>query len=154
MNSEHIKIVASNKKARHDYHLTDEMEAGIVLKGTEVKSIREGRVTIKDAYGEIKNGELFLRQLHINPYAFAYYDNHDPLRSRKLLLHKAEIKRLIVKTKERGFTIVPLKVYFKNGKVKVQIALAKGKKLYDKRETIKERDVNRELDRAIKKYKD
>jgi SsrA-binding protein len=154
MNSEHIKIVANNKKARHDYHLTDEMEAGIVLKGTEVKSIREGRVTIKDSYGEIKNGELFLRQLHISPYGFAYYDNHDPLRSRKLLLHKAEIKRLIVKTKERGFTIVPLKVYFKNGKVKVQIALAKGKRLYDKRETIKARDVNRELDRAIKKYKD
>ena len=154
MKSEHIKIVANNKKARHDYHLTDEMEAGIVLKGTEVKSIREGRVTIKDSYAEIKNGEVFLRQLHISPYTFAYYDNHDPLRSRKLLLHNSEIKRLIGKTKERGFTIVPLKVYFKNGKVKVQIALAKGKKLYDKRESIKERDVNRELDRARKKYKD
>lgn len=154
MTSEHIKIIANNKKARHDYHLTDEMEAGIVLKGTEVKSIREGRVTIKDSYAEIKNGEVFLRQLHISPYTFAYYDNHDPLRSRKLLLHNSEIKRLIGKTKERGFTIVPLKVYFKNGKVKVQIALAKGKKLYDKRETLKERDVNRELDRARKKYKD
>ncbi len=154
MKSEHIKIVANNKKARRDYHLSDEVEAGIVLKGTEVKSIREGRVTIKDSYAEIKNGELFLRQLHISPYTFAHYDNHDPLRSRKLLLHNSEIKRLIVKTKERGFTIIPLKVYFKNGKVKVQIALAKGKKLYDKRETIKERDVNRELDRARKKYKD
>ena len=154
MKSEHIKIVANNKKARHDYHLTDEMEAGIVLKGTEVKSIREGRVTIKDSYAEIKNGEVFLRQLHISPYTFAYYDNHDPLRSRKLLLHNSEIKRIIGKTKERGFTIVPLKIYFKNGKVKVQIALAKGKKLYDKRESIKTRDVNRELDRARKKYKD
>ena len=154
MKSEHIKIIANNKKARHDYHLSDEVEAGIVLKGTEVKSIREGRVTIKDSYAEIKNGEVFLRQLHISPYTFAYYDNHDPLRSRKLLLHNSEIKRLIGKTKERGFTIVPLKVYFKNGKVKVQIALAKGKKLYDKRETLKERDVNRELDRARKKYKD
>ncbi|MCP4117912.1 MAG: SsrA-binding protein SmpB [Desulfobacteraceae bacterium] len=154
MKSEHIKIIANNKKARHDYHLSDEVEAGIVLKGTEVKSIREGRVTIKDAYAEIKNGEVFLRQLHISPYTYAYYDNHDPLRSRKLLLHSSEIKRIIGKTKERGFTIVPLKIYFKNGKVKVQIALAKGKKLYDKRESIKTRDVNRELDRARKKYKD
>ncbi|ACN15005.1 SmpB [Desulforapulum autotrophicum HRM2] len=154
MTSEHIKIIATNKKARHDYHLSDEVEAGIVLTGTEVKSIRDGRVTIKDAYAEIKNGEVFLRQLHINPYAFAYYDNHDPLRSRKLLLHNYEIKRMIIKTKERGYTIIPLKLYFKNGKVKVQIALAKGKKLYDKRESIKEREVNRELDRVKKKYQD
>ncbi|MDY0222501.1 MAG: SsrA-binding protein SmpB [Desulfobacterium sp.] len=154
MTSEHVKIIATNKKARHDYHLSDEVEAGIVLTGTEVKSIREGRVTIKDAYAEIKNGEVFLRQLHINPYTFAYYDNHDPLRTRKLLLHNYEIKRLTIKTKERGYTIIPLKLYFKNGKVKVQIALAKGKKLYDKRESIKERDVNRELDRVKKKYLD
>lgn len=154
MTSDHIKLIATNKKARHDYHLSDEVEAGIVLKGTEVKSIREGRVTIKDAYAEIKNGEVFLRQLHINPYTFAYYDNHDPLRSRKLLLHNYEIKRLIIKTTERGFTIVPLKLYFKNGKIKVQIALAKGKKLYDKRDSIKEREVNRELDRVRKKYQD
>lgn len=154
MTSEHVKIIATNKKARHDYHLSDEVEAGIVLTGTEVKSIREGRVTIKDAYAEIKNGEVFLRHLHINPYTFAYYDNHDPLRTRKLLLHSYEIKRLTIKTKERGYTIIPLKLYFKNGKVKVQIALAKGKKLYDKRESIKERDVNRELDRAKKKYLD
>ena len=139
MTSEHVKIIATNKKARHDYHLSDEVEAGIVLTGTEVKSIREGRVTIKDAYAEIKNGEVFLRQLHINPYTFAYYDNHDPLRTRKLLLHSYEIKRLTIKTKERGYTIIPLKLYFKNGKVKVQIALAKGKKLYDKRESIKDR---------------
>lgn len=102
MTSEHVKIIATNKKARHDYHLSDEVEAGIVLTGTEVKSIREGRVTIKDAYAEIKNGEVFLRQLHINPYTFAYYDNHDPLRTRKLLLHSYEIKRLTIKTKERG----------------------------------------------------
>jgi len=154
MESDHIKIIATNKKARHDYHLSDEVEAGIVLTGTEVKSIREGRVTIKDAYAEIKNGEIFLRQLHINPYEYAYYDNHDPLRSRKLLLHNYEIKRLIVKTKEKGFTIIPVKLYFKNGKVKVVIALAKGKKLYDKRDSIKEREVNRELDRVNKKYKD
>ena len=103
MKSDHIKLIATNKKARRDYHLSDEIEAGIVLKGTEVKSIREGRVTIKDSYAEIKNGEVFLRQLHINPYTYAFYDNHDPLRSRKLLLHNSEIKRLIVKTKERGF---------------------------------------------------
>ena len=150
MTSEHVKIIATNKKARHDYHLSDEVEAGIVLTGTEVKSIREGRVTIKDAYAEIKNGEVFLRQLHINPYTFAYYDNHDPLRTRKLLLHSYEIKRLTIKTKERGYTIIPLKLYFKNGKVKVQIALAKGKKLYDKRQSAAERDAKRQIERAMK----
>ncbi|MFH1154802.1 MAG: SsrA-binding protein SmpB [Pseudomonadota bacterium] len=148
---EHIKIVATNKKARHDYHISDEMEAGIVLVGTEVKSIREGRVNLKDSYAEIKNGEVFLRQMHITPYSYAYYGNHDPLRSRKLLLHNREIKRLIGKVKERGYTIVPLKLYFKNGKIKVQIGLAKGKKLYDKRESLKEKDMGREMDRARKK---
>ena len=152
MNAEHVKIVANNKKARHDFHISDEVEAGIVLVGTEVKSIREGRVNIKDSYADIKNGEVFLRQLHITPYKYAYYGNHDPLRARKLLLHGSEIKRLIGKVKERGFSIVPLKIYFKNGKVKVQIALAKGKKLYDKRESIKKKDMQREMDRERKKY--
>ncbi len=152
MDNSHIKIIANNKKARHDYHISNEVEAGIVLVGTEVKSIREGRINLKDAYADIKNGEVFLRQMHITPYTYAYYDNHDPLRSRKLLLHKREIKKMTNKVAERGFTIVPLKVYFKNGKVKVQIGLAKGKKLYDKRESIKNRDVQRELDRDRKKY--
>lgn len=150
MEPDHIKIIANNKKARHDYEISGELEAGIVLVGTEVKSIRQGKVNLKDAYADIKNGELFLKQMHITPYKNAYYDNHDPLRSRKLLLHNREIKKLIGKVAERGFTIVPLKVYFKNGKIKVQIALARGKKLYDKRDTIKKRDIQREIDRYQK----
>lgn len=151
MTTDHIKVIATNKKARHEYHITDEFEAGIVLVGTEVKSIREGRVNLKESYAEIKNGEVFLRKMHITPYTYAYYDNHDPLRSRKLLLHNREIKRLIGKIKERGFTLVPLKLYFKNNRVKVQIGLAKGKKLYDKRESMKEKDSKREMDRIRKK---
>lgn len=150
MASDHIKIIANNKKARHNFFISDELEAGMVLKGTEVKSIRQGRVNLKDSYADIKNGEIFLRQMHITPYKFAYYGNHDPLRSRKLLLHKKEIKKLIGKVNERGFTIVPLKLYFKNGKIKVQIGLAKGKKLYDKRETIKQKDMKRDLERERK----
>ncbi len=150
MKSDHIKIIANNKKARHDFFISDKLEAGIVLKGTEVKSIRQGRVNLKDSYADVANGEFFLRQMHITPYKFAYYGNHDPLRSRKLLLHKNEIKKLIGKVNERGFTIVPLKLYFKNGKIKVQIGLAKGKKLYDKRESIKQKDMNRELERERK----
>ncbi len=152
MKNSHIKVIANNKKARFNYHISEELEAGIVLVGTEVKSLREGRATIKDAYAEIKNGEVFLRQLHITPYKYAYYDNHDPLRSRKLLLHHREIKRLTRKIKERGFTMIPLKLYFKGSKVKVQIGLAKGKKLYDKRESIKKKDIQRELDRERKNY--
>ncbi len=151
MESDRIKIIASNKKARHDYEISGEIEAGIVLVGTEVKSIRQGKINLKDSYAEIKNNELFLRQMHITPYQNAYYDNHEPLRSRKLLLHSREIKKLIGKVSERGFTIIPLKVYFKNGKIKVQIGLAKGKKLYDKRDTIKKRDILREMDRDYKK---
>ncbi|MBF0113375.1 MAG: SsrA-binding protein SmpB [Desulfamplus sp.] len=150
MESDHIKIVATNKKARHDYDISGEIEAGIVLVGTEVKSIRQGRVNLKDSYADIKNGEVFLRQMHISPYQNAYYDNHDPLRSRKLLLHNKEIKKMIGKVSERGFSIVPLKVYFKNGKIKVQIGLAKGKKLYDKRDSIKRKDIQRDMDREEK----
>ncbi len=151
MESDRIKIIASNKKARHDYEISGEIEAGIVLVGTEVKSIRQGKINLKDSYAEIKNNEVFLREMHITPYQNAYYDNHEPLRSRKLLLHNREIKKLIGKVSERGFTIIPLKVYFKNGKIKVQIGLAKGKKLYDKRDTIKKRDILREMDRDYKK---
>ncbi|SMC76900.1 SsrA-binding protein [Desulfocicer vacuolatum DSM 3385] len=152
MESDHIKIIASNRKARHEYHISDEVEAGIVLVGTEVKSIREGGVNLKDSYADIKNGEVFLRQLHISPYKYAYYNNHDALRTRKLLLHRREINKLTVKINERGFTIVPLKIYFKNGKIKVQLGLAKGKKLYDKRNTIKDRDIKRDMDREKKNY--
>ena len=146
------KIITENRKARHNYHIEDVFEAGLVLKGTEVKSLRQGRVNLKDAYARIKNGEVFVYQMHISPYPFAYYNNHDPLRPRKLLLHKREIKRLYGKVNEQGAALIPLKLYFKNGKVKIAIALAKGKRKYDKRETIRRRDEQRELDRARKKY--
>ncbi|WP_457552732.1 SsrA-binding protein SmpB [Desulfobacula sp.] len=152
MNSEFIKIIATNKKARHNYMIESEYEAGIVLVGTEVKSIREGRVSFQDAYADIKNGEIFLRQLHISPYKFAYYSNHESHRTRKLLLHAHEIRKLWSKIKERGYTLVPLKIYFKNDKIKVQLGLGRGKKLYDKRQSIKQKDVKRDLDRERKKY--
>lgn len=154
MTSEHIKIVTVNRKAHHDYHILEEIEAGMVLKGTEVKSLRQGRANLKDAYGRFgKNGELFIFQMHISPYPFAHYDNHEPERPRKLLLHKYELKRLYGKMREKGFTLVPLKVYFKQGKAKVGIALARGKRQYDKRDAIKEREVRREMDRAIKHHR-
>jgi SsrA-binding protein len=147
-----IKIVAVNRKARFDYFIEDEYEAGMVLKGTEVKSLRLGKANIKDAYARVVNGEVFVYQLHIGPYPFAYYGNHDPLRTRKLLLHRQEIKRLYSKVNEKGHTLVPLKLYFKGGKVKLSIALAKGKRRHDKREAIKRRDEKRDLDRARKQY--
>ncbi len=131
--------------------IESEYEAGIVLVGTEVKSIREGRVSFQDAYADIKNGEVFLRQLHISPYKYVYHSNHESLRTRKLLLHNYEIKKLRSKIKERGFTLVPLKIYFKNDKIKVLIGLGRGKKLFDKRESIKKKDMKRDLDRERKK---
>ncbi|MBT3487300.1 MAG: SsrA-binding protein SmpB [Desulfobacula sp.] len=152
MSSEFIKIIATNKKARHNYQIDSEYEAGIVLVGTEVKSIREGRVSFQDAYADIKNGEMFLRQLHISPYKYAYYSNHETHRTRKLLLHGYEIKKLWSKIKERGYTLIPLKIYFKNNKIKVLIGLGRGKKLYDKRQSIKQKDIKRDLDRDRKKY--
>lgn len=152
MNAKYTKVIATNKKARHNYHIDDEYEAGIVLAGTEVKAIREGRVSFKDSYADIKRGEVFLRQLHISPYKFAYNANHEAMRTRKLLLHSYEIKKLVGKIKEQGYTLVPLKIYFKNDKIKVLLGLGKGKKLYDKRETIKQRDVKRDMDRERKKY--
>ncbi|HCY87220.1 MAG TPA: SsrA-binding protein [Desulfobacteraceae bacterium] len=151
MNAPYIKLIATNKKARHNYHIDDEYEAGIVLAGSEVKSIRGGRVSFKDSYADIKNGEVWLRQLHISPYKYAYNANHDSLRNRKLLLHNYEIRKLIGKIKEKGYTLIPLKIYFKNDKIKVLIGLGKGKKLYDKRESIKQKDIKRDLDRE-KKY--
>jgi len=145
-----FKIIAENKKARYDYSIEDEYEAGMVLMGTEVKSLRSGRANLKDSYAKIVNGEVFIHQMHISPYPFAHLDNHDPLRVRKLLLHHHEIKRLYAKVNEKGFSLVPLKLYFKNGKVKMVIALAKGKHKYDKRETIRRRDEQRDVDRQYK----
>ena len=154
MNTDYIKIIATNKKAWHNFTIESEYEAGIVLSGTEVKSIRQGRVSFQDAYADVKNNELFLRQLHITPYKYAYYSNHEPLRTRKLLLHRYEIKKLLGKIKEKGYTLVPLKIYFKKDKIKILIGLCKGKKLYDKRESIKQRDLKREMDRERKKGTD
>jgi SsrA-binding protein len=151
MGTDHIKIITENRKARHEYHIDEQIEAGMVLVGTEVKSLRTGRANLKDAYGKLKNGELYIYQMHISPYPFATYDNHDPLRIRKLLLNRSELKKLYGKLKEKGYAMVPLKVYFKNGKAKVTMALARGKRKYDKRVSIKERELQREIDRAKKR---
>jgi SsrA-binding protein len=153
MAKDSIKIVAENRKARFDYFIEDQIEAGMVLTGTEVKSLRQGKANLKDSYARIKNGEIFVHQLHISPYTFAYYDNHDPLRPRKLLMHKQEIKRLTSKLNERGFSLIPLRLYFREGRVKLLLALAKGKRKYDKRDTIRRRDEQRDLDRMRKEYK-
>ncbi len=150
MSTDHIKIVAENRKARHNYFIEDTYEAGMVLLGTEVKSIRLGRVNLKDSYARIKNGEVFVYQMHISVYPFAYYGNHEPLRVRKLLLHKHEITKLYGKVNEKGFSLVPLKIYFQNGKVKMTLALARGKRQYDKRESIRRRDEQRDLERSKK----
>jgi len=146
----HVKLGAENKKARFDYFFKDEYEAGLVLLGTEVKSLRMGRANLKDAYARIKKGEVFVYQIHISPYPFAYYDNHEALRPRKLLLKKREIKRLYAKLNEKGFSLIPLKLYFKEGKAKLTLGLAKGKKKYDKREAIRRRDEQRDLERSKK----
>ena len=148
-----IKLVCQNRKAFHDYEIVETVEAGLVLVGTEVKSLREGRANLKDSYARIKRGEAFLYDLHISAYTHATYDNHDPERVRKLLLHRQEIKRLLGKTQEKGFALIPLKIYFKEGRAKVEIALARGKKAYDKRESLKRKEEARELDRARKRYK-
>ena len=153
MSPKHIKKIAENRKARFNYHIEDEYEAGLVLKGTEVKSLRQGRANLKDAHAKVKKGELYIHGMHIAPYPFAHYDNHDPERPRKVLLHKYEIRQLLGKINERGYTLIPLKLYFKAGKVKVVLALGKGKKSYDKRETIRRRDEKRDLDRARKEMR-
>jgi SsrA-binding protein len=150
LTSEHKKILTENRKARHDYFIDDEYEAGMVLLGTEVKSLRLGRVNLKDSYAKIKNGEVFVHQMHIGQYPFAHYDNHDPLRPRKLLLHNHEIKKLIGKVQEKGYSLIPVRVYFKNGKVKMSLALARGKRKYDKRESIRNRDEKRDMERSLK----
>ncbi|MFY9284814.1 MAG: SsrA-binding protein SmpB [Miniphocaeibacter sp.] len=144
------KIIANNKKARFEYFIEEVFEAGIVLKGTEVKSIRRGKVSIKESYCLLKNGELFIFGMHISPYEHGNRYNVDPLRTRKLLLHKKQINKLIGATKEKGFTIVPLSLYLKDGLVKLEIALAKGKKIYDKRDSIAKKDAERRIRRAVK----
>ena len=144
------KSIAENRKAHHDFHLLETFEAGIVLLGTEVKAIREGRVNLRDSYARVEDGEVFLYNVNISPYSHRGYADHEPLRRRKLLLHRDEIRKLIGKTVERGMTLVPVRLYFKDGRVKVAVSLAKGKKEYDKRETIKRREADRETRAAIK----
>src|SRR6058998_4126150 len=144
------RIVADNRKARHDYHLLETFEAGMVLLGTEVKAIREGRVNLRDSFARVEDGEVFLYNVNISPYSHRGYADHEPLRRRKLLLHRDEIRKLIGKTVERGMTLVPTRMYFKGGRVKVAISLARGKKDYDKRETVKRREADRETRAAIK----
>ena len=146
------KLICQNKKAWHNYFIEDKYEAGISLLGSEVKSLREGKVNLGDSYGDIKRGEVFLVDAHISPYPQANRLNHDPLRTRKLLLHKREIQRLIGKVQERGFTLIPLRLYFSDGKVKVELGLAKGKKLFDKRETLKRKTMEREMERGRKGF--
>ena len=153
MKESFVKIIAENRKARHSYFIEDKYEAGMVLLGTEVKSLRIGRVNLKDSYAKIKKGEVFVYQLHIGVYPFASYNNHDPLRRRKLLLHDHEIKKLYGKVNEKGFSLVPLKIYFQNGKAKMTIALARGKRKYDKRDAIRKRDQKKDLERSKKEYK-
>lgn len=147
---EQIKAIATNRKAYHLYHVVDTYEAGIALVGTEVKSLRQGQVSFKDSYASVEKDEVLLHKMHISPYDQANRFNHDPTRSRKLLLHRAEIRKLLGKTTEKGFTLVPLKVYFKGKVVKVELALAIGKKLFDRRKDIKDREVQRELRRVLK----
>jgi SsrA-binding protein len=153
MKDGHTKKVTENRKARHDYFIEDTYEAGMILLGTEVKSLRLGRANLKDAYARITNGEVFVHQVHIGAYPFASYDNHDPLRPRKLLLNRHEIKRLYGKVNEKGYALIPLNIYFRDGKAKMTLALAKGKRKHDKRETIRRRDEKRDLDRQKKEYK-
>jgi SsrA-binding protein len=149
-NSNEIESVARNKRARHDYHVLETWEAGLVLTGTEVKSLRNGKANLSDAYGVVNEGEVYLINLHISPYDQGNYYNHEPTRTRKLLLHRKEIRRLIGAVEREGLTLVPLELYFKRGRAKVAIALAKGKKLHDKRADLRKKDDEREMARAVR----
>jgi SsrA-binding protein len=144
------KQLAQNKKAYHDYFIEETFEAGVVLQGTEIKSIRKGKANLKDSFAKIERGELYLHNMHVSPYEQGNRYNHDPLRTRKLLLHRKEINKLIGETKEVGYTIVPLKLYLKNGYCKVLIGLGKGKKQYDKREDLKKKEAKRDIERAFR----
>ena len=149
---ESVKLISQNKKAYHDYFIEETYECGISLAGTEVKSIRAGQVNLKDSFASVQSGEVMLIGMHISPYEKGNIFNKDPLRERKLLMHKAEIRRLIGKVKEDGYSLIPTKVYLKGSKVKIELALAKGKKLYDKRNSIAEKEAKRRIDRKIKEY--
>ncbi len=148
--AENVKVVATNRKAYHDYHVEETHEAGIKLTGTEIKSVRAGSVNLRDSYAQVRNGELWMMNVHIAPYEPASRQNAEPYRDRKLLLHRSEIMRLMGRAQEKGLTIVPLRMYLKKNRAKVEIALVRGKKLYDKRETIAKRDSAREIERAVK----
>lgn len=145
-----MKVLSTNKKAYFDYEIIETYEAGIVLLGTEVKSAKEGKINLRDSFVKIINGEAFLLNCHISPYSHGNITNHDPTRTRKLLLHRKELNKLIGKSKEKGLTLIPLKIYEKGNKIKVEISLAKGKKKFDKRESIKEKDISREINRELK----
>jgi SsrA-binding protein len=149
---EAVKLIARNKKARFNYDLGERYEAGLVLTGSEVKSLRLGKANLTDSYARLKGGEVWLLGAHITPYPFASYDNHLPERPRKLLLHKREINKLAGKIQEQGMSLIPLTIYFKRGRAKVELALAKGKKLHDKRQTMKKRDQQREMARAMRRF--
>jgi SsrA-binding protein len=151
MKEDNLKIICRNRKALFEYAIDALYEAGLVLKGTEVKSLRQGKASINEAYARVKDGEVFLYNAHISPYAHAAVDSHNPERPRKLLLHRWEVRRLLGKTQERGYTLIPLRMYFKNEHAKVEIALARGKRKYDKRVTIREREEKREMERARKR---
>jgi SsrA-binding protein len=144
------RVIAENRKARHDYHVLDTFESGVALLGTEVKAIREGRINLRDSFARVENGEVWMLNVHISPYSHRGYASHSEMRQRKLLLHRHEIRRLVGQTKEKGLTLVPLEMYFKNGRVKVLLALARGKQAHDKRETIRRREVERETRAAVK----
>ena len=150
MPSEGIKIVSENRKAFHDYFIDDRVEAGIILTGTEIKSIRNGKVNLKDSYARIKDGEIWVHQMHISPYEQGNRFNHDPLRSRKLLLHRSEINKLVGKIQLQGLTLLPIKMYLKNGMAKVELAVGQGKKNYDKRQVLAEREGKRDIERALR----
>ena len=150
MEKKGVKIAAQNRKARHDYYVEEKYEAGIELAGTEVKSVRAGTLNLKDSYCSVKEGELFVHGMHISPYEKGNIFNKDPVRPRRLLMHKREIRKLHALVKQDGYTLVPLSVYFKDSRVKVEVGLCKGKKNYDKRDAAAQRDANREMDRAMK----
>ena len=146
-----MEIVSTNKKARFNYEIIEKIEAGIALKGTEVKSIRNRNVSIGESYAQIKDDEVFLHNLHISPYEQGNRENHDPIRVRKLLLHKREIKKLVAKTQQKGLSLVPLSIYLRKGKIKVELAIGRGKRLVDKRESIKKKAIEREIERIVKR---
>lgn len=153
MSKDHIKVIATNRKARHNYFIEDTLEAGLVLTGTEIKSIRAGHVSLQEAYVTYRDGEMWVMSMHIAPYDPAHRENHDPLRPRKLLMHKREILRWYDNVRQKGYTIIPLQLYLRRGRAKLEIGLAKGKRQYDKRQTLAKKDAQRRIDRALGEQK-